>query len=194
MNAVFAFESRSPVIPATRFSLDVGTFVLGRSSKCDLMVKHETVSRRHAEIILTRQMTAVRDLGSRNGTFIEKKRVLTGEIGMGQHVRFGSVTYLLTLIQPGEDGADSERQTAKCGRSNLSADSSHAILSRAQCRVLDLVLQGLGEKKIAAQLSLSATTIHNHIHALYRGCKVHSRSELLVRVLAKNGPPAETAT
>lgn len=192
MNAILALQSESSLIATTRFHLVIGTFILGRSSKCDLVVKHETISRCHAEIVLTRRETTVRDLGSRNGTFIDNKPVLTGEMQAGQNVRFGSIAFLLKSIQTGNDDPDSEEETARCARADPSVGVSHPPLSRAQSRVLDLILQGLGEKKVAAQLNLSATTIHNHIQAIYRAFNVHSRSELLVRLLANNGIPHAT--
>lgn len=183
MNTVLAFQSNDSLIPPTLFSLSMRTFILGRSSKCDLVVKHVTVSRRHSEITLTRRSTTVQDLGSRNGTFIDDKRIEKGELNAGQYVKFGSVTFLLTSLNAGNDDRDSEIETAKC--LGPSVNNSLLALSRAQRRVLDLILQGLGVRKVAAQLNLSATTVHNHIQAIYRALGVHSRSELLVKVLAE---------
>jgi DNA-binding CsgD family transcriptional regulator len=185
MNDGLAIQSQSRLIPPARFALTLGKLVLGRSSKCDLVVKHETISRRHAEIIVTRQGTTVRDLGSRNGVFIDSKRVLTGTLQLGQHVTFGNVGFVTTSAETGLFESDSEIETVGCDKPELPL-ATQADLSRAKRRVLDLLLQGLSEKQIAARLHLSSTTIHNHIQAIYRVFKVHTRSELLVRLLAKN--------
>ena len=56
--------------------------VLGRSTKCDIVVNHPTVSRRHAEISMVDSTLLVLDLGSFNGTFIDQERVLHGDPGV----------------------------------------------------------------------------------------------------------------
>lgn len=48
---------------------------LGRSRYCDVVVAHDTVSRRHAEIRREADGCYVTDLGSSNGTWIEGRRV-----------------------------------------------------------------------------------------------------------------------
>jgi DNA-binding CsgD family transcriptional regulator len=167
------------------FSLVNGSFVLGRSSKCDLIVRHESVSRQHAGIAVTRTTVRIHDLGSRNGTFIDNDRVETAVLKLRQVVRFGSVTFLLAdagLL----DGSDSEVETAKCELLSASPEMAAANLSKAQNRVLVLLLQGLPEKQVARQLKISRTTVHNHVQAIYQVFKVHSRPELLARLLAPN--------
>jgi DNA-binding NarL/FixJ family response regulator len=56
-------------------------------------------------------------------------------------------------------------------------------LSPARRRVVACALQGLSEKDIARQVRLSPHTVHNHIQAIYQLLGVHSRSELLARLL-----------
>jgi len=183
---VFALKSMSLHIPETTFCLVKTTATLGRSSKCDLIVKHDTVSRRHSEITVKQGTISLRDLNSRNGTFIDGKRILIGQVQLGQLIKFGSVTFSVKMIQERMDDPDSDLETAKCVNSDLSfVDISFAALSKAQRRVLNLVLQGLAEKQVASQLKLSVTTVHNHIQSIYRSFGVHSRSQLLVKALAK---------
>jgi pSer/pThr/pTyr-binding forkhead associated (FHA) protein len=52
--------------------------LIGRSSECDLRLLCPKVSRRHAELVISEGYVAVRDLNSRNGTFVNRTRV-TGE-------------------------------------------------------------------------------------------------------------------
>jgi pSer/pThr/pTyr-binding forkhead associated (FHA) protein len=189
MNSVLVLKSKPPAIPVS-FQLQVGTFILGRSSRCDFVVKDETISRRHAEIVQTQRATTVRDLGSRNGTHIENKCVRSGDVTEGQHVRFGSITFVVTAFLAQQEGvfSDSEVETTSCKIPDQAMGRLRSTLSKAQRRVLDLLLQGLGEKKIAAKLNLSSTTIHNHIQAIYRASNVHSRAELLVQLLTERKP------
>jgi hypothetical protein len=48
---------------------------LGRSRYCDVVLAHDTVSRRHAEIRREADGCYVADLGSSNGTWIDGRRV-----------------------------------------------------------------------------------------------------------------------
>ena len=58
-----------------RAALARTTFEIGRSSKCDLSIDQESVSRHHARITWTQGFHAIEDLGSTNGTFIGDTRV-----------------------------------------------------------------------------------------------------------------------
>jgi hypothetical protein len=66
-------------------------FVLGRGADCDLVVPDLTVSRRHAEI---RHGPGggleIRDLGSRNGTFVNGERVAAAPVAPGDTLALGS--------------------------------------------------------------------------------------------------------
>ena len=53
-----------------------------------------------------------------------------------------------------------------------------AGLAPRQRQVLDALLEGDGEKQIAARLGLSRHTVHDHVKALYRRFDVGSRGEL----------------
>jgi DNA-binding CsgD family transcriptional regulator len=50
--------------------------------------------------------------------------------------------------------------------------------------VLHLVLEGLDEPTIAERLDRSGHTVHTHIKALFKRFDVHSRAELLAKLLA----------
>ena len=191
MKANLALRAESSRVPTLLINMATGTFILGRSSKCDLVVKDDTVSRRHAEITVTQNAFDVRDLESRNGIFIDNDRVLTGSIRIGQQVKFGSVAFLLTLAEEGHDEPNSDVETASCSMPSAN-DMAAIYMSKAQRRVLVLLLQGRAEKQVAAQLKISPTTVHNHIQAIYRAFEVHSRPELLARFLMKNNAPNQT--
>src|SRR3954466_12170506 len=89
MDAELALQSDSPAMPL--LNLASGTLILGRSSECQLVVRDVTVSRRHAEITVLKGTVTVRDLNSRNGTFVDEERVKTCLVQHGQRVRFGEV-------------------------------------------------------------------------------------------------------
>ncbi len=53
--------------------LQPGEYILGRSSKTDIQIVHESVSRKHARLIVEEQAAYIEDLGSSNGTYINGK-------------------------------------------------------------------------------------------------------------------------
>jgi DNA-binding NtrC family response regulator len=65
---------------ANKDSLEIGPdpLVVGRNESCDLVLDDKKVSAVHVEVVATERGVRVRDLGSRNGTFIFDARV--GEV------------------------------------------------------------------------------------------------------------------
>ena len=53
----------------------VAKFFIGRGDDCHLRPKSEAISRHHCAIVTTDNQVAVRDFGSKNGTFINDKRI-----------------------------------------------------------------------------------------------------------------------
>jgi hypothetical protein len=70
--------------------------VLGRSHACDVLIEHETVSRRHAQLRRDGAQWRLRDLGSSNGTWVDGRRA-EGEVTVarGQHILLGDCWVLL---------------------------------------------------------------------------------------------------
>ena len=50
-------------------------FLIGRDPSCDVHIRDDGVSRKHAEVILQGDVWKVRDLGSANGSFLDGKRI-----------------------------------------------------------------------------------------------------------------------
>src|SRR5262245_24256503 len=68
-----------------------GAFVLGRGSNADLQLDDESVSRRHALFRLEPELgPSVEDLGSRNGTFVNERRIAGRvQLAAGDRVALG---------------------------------------------------------------------------------------------------------
>src|SRR5690348_5213246 len=168
-----------------RFEVATGTFVLGRSSRCDLLVNDPTISRRHAKIAVAEGSMTVTDLGSMNGTYLDEKQVREASVvAEGQRLRFGSVSFLVSMNQADVGEPDSALETEKC---DPFANGRSPALSQAQTRVLEQLLDGLAEKQIAARLCLSQHTVHNHVRAIFQSFHVHSRAQLLSSLLQRDG-------
>lgn len=190
MSRILNLCSQTPQYFADRLVLSPGKYVLGRSSECAIVINDRTISRKHAEIEAYETALLIRDMGSSNGTYVDSKRVDKCLVRLGQRLRFGRITFLVMESPLSKsDRIDSQTATSTCGNPPKVADSlnppSASVnpvgeeLSLAQQRIFALAMEGYSEKHIAAQLRLSAHTVHNHVQAIYRALGVHSRPELL---------------
>ena len=163
--------------------LSPGTYTVGRSPKCDIVISHKSVSRQHARLHLNGSELVVIDLSSRNGTYVDDRLIEKCSVRVGQEIRFGEAPYRVAL-----DGAeasvawhDDEDETQK--RHAPESSTLAAPLTASQKRVYDLLLDGETEAMIAAKLRLSVHTVHSHVKAIYTLFNVHSRAELLARLI-----------
>jgi hypothetical protein len=61
--------------PKTQWPLSQAKNIIGREADCDIQIDDRQVSRQHAEIVRTERGYTVRDLGSKNGTFLNGRTV-----------------------------------------------------------------------------------------------------------------------
>jgi hypothetical protein len=61
--------------PKTQWPLVKRTMIIGRETDSDIQIDDRQVSRRHAEIAQTMEGYTIRDLGSKNGTFVNGEAV-----------------------------------------------------------------------------------------------------------------------
>lgn len=72
------------------------TTLIGRSPDCAVFLDDVTVSRRHAEITHSGGRFSIRDLGSLNGTFVNRSRIESAEIEDDDELQIGK--YRLTFL------------------------------------------------------------------------------------------------
>lgn len=81
--------------------------VIGRSPYCTLVLEHPSVSRLHAALRRVGDAIEVRDLGSKNGTFVGGVRLVgSAFIRVGDSLRVGAID--ITLVE--ETGPVGERR------------------------------------------------------------------------------------
>lgn len=73
LEAPFALLSRTDAL--SRFNLQHGENLIGRSSDNDIVLSHPSVSRLHAKIVLDNEHQTLVDLKSQNGTFVNGQQV-----------------------------------------------------------------------------------------------------------------------
>ncbi len=62
-------------------------------------------------------------------------------------------------------------------------------LSRREHEILDHLLRGFANKKIATRLSISVVTVKNHLRHIYGKLHVLSRTEVLLKFRDARGEP-----
>jgi hypothetical protein len=69
---------------------------IGRSPDCEIFLDDVTVSREHAVLVEANGKFTVEDLGSLNGTFVNRKRIDSTPLQEGDELQIG--TYRMTFI------------------------------------------------------------------------------------------------
>ncbi len=93
------------------FELEGTTALVGRVAPAEIVIDDDSVSRKHAEIVLAGTGAVLRDLGSANGTFINGERITEAPLSPGDVIRFG----VMELVYGGPAG----RQGARFDRKKL---------------------------------------------------------------------------
>ncbi len=70
---------------------------IGRSPDCGVFLDDVTVSRRHAALVRSDNRWHIEDLGSLNGTFVNRRRVDSTTLEDGDEIQIGK--YRLTFLQ-----------------------------------------------------------------------------------------------
>jgi hypothetical protein len=74
-----------------------GRTIIGRSPECDIFLDDVTVSRRHAELSRDGDTFTIRDLGSLNGTFVNRRRIESVTLQDDDELQIGK--YRLTYLR-----------------------------------------------------------------------------------------------
>ncbi|MDP3712826.1 MAG: FHA domain-containing protein [Mycobacteriales bacterium] len=83
----------------SRFLLDAATTTAGRHPESDIFLDDVTVSRRHAEFVREEHGFLVRDVGSLNGTYLNRERIEAAALTGGDEVQIGK--YRLVFLVGG---------------------------------------------------------------------------------------------
>lgn len=90
-----------------------GENVLGREGDGIILMKSSTVSRRHARIVINAKGAVIEDLKSKNGTFVNDRRVSgPTPVTEGDQVRIGSLLFTFRRSQ-GSQSTETQSRTGK---------------------------------------------------------------------------------
>lgn len=92
--------------------------IIGRSKNCDVVLPSNHVSRQHAQLYFHAGQLWVKDLGSSNGTFVNRKKVQEGVVHGGDELRFDTLVF--EVIAP--EGNEREEDTTQFRAAAISDD------------------------------------------------------------------------
>ena len=157
--------------------------ILGRDFSSDYIVLHRSVSRQHAKLRWEKDRLVVEDLQSRGGTFVNSEQVQRCEIPVGGTVRFALLEFHV------EDERSSTFASLVSDSMAYSSGKPEWRFTPTQQRVVMCFLSGLSEKETGTELGISQHTVHNHVRKIYAQVGVHSRAELMSRLLLQEKSP-----
>jgi len=127
----------------TQICLAEGSCVVGAGSDADLIIEDKMVSRRHVELELRPEGIAVRDLGSRNGTFYLGQRIEAVVLSLGSCIRVGDAELRFeadtSTLQSAGDGGVSYRHLLGVSEAMRKL---FAILARLEGSLVSILVEG----------------------------------------------------
>jgi pSer/pThr/pTyr-binding forkhead associated (FHA) protein len=153
---------------APTFNLIGDRVTIGRDPVNDLVLPDDSkVSRSHAELSRRDGQWILVDLESRNGTFVNGRRVGRHPLRDGDRIEFGG-----TVLTFGSQQDANATEVA-------SVDCAPTVgLSEREHQILDLVAQGLTDRDIGEQLFISISTVRSHLDRIKEKTGLRRRAEL----------------
>lgn len=157
-----------------RFALDRERVSIGRSPENDIVLDNEpTISRFHAVLERNGDRWLLRDLGSRNGTWLNGERVTDAmPFESADEARIGD--YVLRVQLQPELGQTLDASDLRAAREVINLG-----LSPRELDVIRLVAQGLSDQAIGEQLFISVKTVHSHLDRIRDKIGLRRRPELM---------------
>ena len=108
-------------------------WILGRGADADLPIADKSLSRKHCELETTGETVKVTDLGSSNGSYVNKEKVKEAKLELGDQLRIGKSN--MVLIEP---PSNTENTSVL---KKLAADSDSEVSGRLESLPLMDLLQ-----------------------------------------------------
>jgi signal transduction histidine kinase/pSer/pThr/pTyr-binding forkhead associated (FHA) protein len=158
-------------LPMETFSrsirLDPGVSTIGRSQSNTIYLSHGSASRRHARISLIDGQYVLSDLKSRNGTYVNKKRIKNISLKHNDRIVLGDRSFLFSLKDPEHDEPDSiyisSEDTVSLQKDGIQLPDM--IERKAENAAQTFLDPNKGRKKINAKKTVEA---HSRLLLLYQ--------------------------
>ena len=124
----------------TQIPLKKDKFIIGRASECTLRAGSSAISRRHCAIVRKDGSWYVRNLGSRNGTFLNDGAVETPTaLKVGDEIRVGPLHFRVEEMIHAAEGSKAEKPAAEAKATPLAdAAANHDVKRGKQPPVKDV--------------------------------------------------------
>jgi signal transduction histidine kinase len=126
-----------------------GFYVIGRDRSCDIVIEDKTASRRHARLEVAGEVVVIEDLDSRNGTFVQGKRVRKSRLFAGTTVTIGEHQMTFDGL-PAATGVVGGDPPESVGQTAILSSLDARIISRGE----DIKGGLLGPEALASRLAL----------------------------------------
>ncbi len=140
--------------PKTQWPLAKSAIIIGREAESDVQIDDRQVSRQHAEITRTKQGYTLRDLGSKNGTFLngesvsrEPRLMRNGDsigIALCAKLTFVEEDETAPVISSGQPQKPSIKMELAAKRVWVAGTEIVPPLSLAQYNLLELLYKNIG--------------------------------------------------
>lgn len=129
--------------------------VVGRSKQCDIILTDESISRQHLDIRVDseqRNSFKINDLGSRNGVYLNEKRITSSTVFSGEPIQIGETVF--SLQYRSEESLDNFRfqQTDISVEGEETADTLIASLEIEKVKPFDYHLKKFDQENIEKRL------------------------------------------
>ena len=157
-------------------ALGEGAHLIGRVDDAAIQLADEGVSRKHAELRIDGEGQAhVRDLESRNGTYLNGEKVRSATVQVGDRIQIGSAAALRFVFRV-------EEPKSAQGK----ALGEDVLLSPREREVAVLVAQGSTNAEIAEALGISPKTVSTHLGNIFERLGINKRAQLARYVVERN--------
>jgi DNA-binding CsgD family transcriptional regulator len=146
-------------------------WTVGRVPNNAIAIDDLYISRHHAALIKVDPEIYLADLGSRNGSFINGRRVIMPTtLHNGDRLRLGN-TEMDIIIPP----CRKKLSTAN----DETVPIMHPILTPSEERVFWQVVQGFTNKEIGRRLQISPRTVQTHLSSIMTKLTLENRSQIV---------------
>jgi len=112
------------------FKLPSSVTIIGRRQDCDMCVPLMVVSRRHCAINMDEGALRIRDLDSRNGTFVNGERIEETELKAGDKIQIGPLNFIVQIDGvPEEISSDNSLISGAVAGSKVQTDNADILPS-----------------------------------------------------------------
>lgn len=154
---------------STRHSAVGGQIKIGRSEENNVVLTGDMrASRLHAVVLERGGNWLLLDLGSRNGTLLNGKRVTESPLRDADRIKIGSAQFIFS----------SQHDPLATIADAHSLDGTGPALSRRERQILSLLGTGLTDRQIAERLFISVATVRSHLDRIRDKTGCRRRPEL----------------